>query len=636
MEEGTDRSAAVDDVVRVAAWLLPPLAAAILYAGVLEAGFAYDDPVAVSRNPLVDGRAPWTEAFTRNFWGDRPGFEHLASWRPLTVLSLRMDHRVGEGDPRPFHRTNLVLHLLAVLLTLAVALRVGLPPPVAMAVGMMVAVHPAFSEAVTSVVGRGDLLAGALALAGLRVLHRSGAAAAALLGLALLSKETAVVAVAAAVVLALLDRRRAVAAVLVLLVVGWYAARASAVGYLGGAVPALDNPLAGLAPAERLPEAVAIVGRYVGWWVVPQPIAADYGPDVALAGDAGSYVWLGGAALLGLAVAWVLALRRGWRAAAVGLTLAGAALVLLSNALVVLPTPLAGRLAWWPGLGLSLALGGALAGLRRPADMAGGAAVGIWLVVAAPVTLAQVSAWQGDAPLFATSMQIVPDSVKTRLNHARQRLEAGAPEEAAHHLRVILDRRPDHRLALLNLALALERLGRHDAAWEAAKRAVEAEKRPGRATANLCALGLTREEVDPEWLVETCRRGARAVSDRVEPAVNLARALARAGLVDAAEAQWGEVSSRWPDAPFATGHRVGYLVSRGRLDRAISLQRRLVQSSGAPRHTKNLVALLLRRARSLAEAGRADEACRLAREARDLAAGVDAVAKRARALCPDL
>ena len=109
-------------------WLLPVLAAALCYQGTLDAGFAFDDPVAVIDNPLVDGRLPAVEALSRSFWGDRPGFEHLASWRPLTVWSLRLDHVLGGGEPGAFHTTNLLLLLALVFAVVRLGLRWGLSP----------------------------------------------------------------------------------------------------------------------------------------------------------------------------------------------------------------------------------------------------------------------------------------------------------------------------------------------------------------------------------------------------------------------------------------------------------------------------------------------------------------------------
>ena len=88
---------------------IPALVALLSYWGIWNAGFCFDDPMAIVNNPLVNGEAGWLDAFTSTFWGDRPGFEHLQSWRPLTVLDLRIDHVASGGAPWSFHVGNLIL-----------------------------------------------------------------------------------------------------------------------------------------------------------------------------------------------------------------------------------------------------------------------------------------------------------------------------------------------------------------------------------------------------------------------------------------------------------------------------------------------------------------------------------------------
>ena len=107
---------------------VPTLVALLSYWGIWNAGFCFDDPMAIVTNPLVNGEAGWLDAFTSNFWGDRPGFEHLQSWRPLTVLDLRLDHVASGGAPWSFHVGNLILlaMLATAMMLLASAAGVGL------------------------------------------------------------------------------------------------------------------------------------------------------------------------------------------------------------------------------------------------------------------------------------------------------------------------------------------------------------------------------------------------------------------------------------------------------------------------------------------------------------------------------
>ena len=83
-----------------------------------------------------------------------------------------------------------------------------------------------------------------------------------------------------------------------------------------------------------------------------------------------------------------------------------------------------------------------------------------------------------------------------------------------------------------------------------------------------------------------------------------------------AEAVWTHGIKRFPTSVFLLGHRVSFLLNRGRLAAGIPIQRQLVEvAPHDPQHRRNLVALLLQHAGQLARRERSTEACDLAREA---------------------
>jgi tetratricopeptide (TPR) repeat protein len=87
-----------------------------------------------------------------------PDFSHLY-YRPLSALSIVVDHVLWEWSPFGFHLTNLVIHVVNVLLVYAVVgelLGRGLP---AFFAALVFAVHPIHVEAVSWVPARTDLLA---------------------------------------------------------------------------------------------------------------------------------------------------------------------------------------------------------------------------------------------------------------------------------------------------------------------------------------------------------------------------------------------------------------------------------------------------------------------------------------------
>ncbi len=81
------------------------------FAPVLDNDFVnYDDPLYVTKNPRV--QAGLTPANLRWAWTATS----VANWHPLTWISLELDEQIYGLNPRGFHLTNLLLHLVNTVL----------------------------------------------------------------------------------------------------------------------------------------------------------------------------------------------------------------------------------------------------------------------------------------------------------------------------------------------------------------------------------------------------------------------------------------------------------------------------------------------------------------------------------------
>ena len=133
---------------------------ALAYQPSLDGGFVLDDDRVIAWNPEL--RRPDAMLLP----GPR---EMLGTGRPLTSITFAYDLRNGL-DPRRFHRTSLVLHLLAVatvfLLLRRLLARVGhaRPDAVALVVSSLFALHPIQVESVAYVSQRAEVLASILYL----------------------------------------------------------------------------------------------------------------------------------------------------------------------------------------------------------------------------------------------------------------------------------------------------------------------------------------------------------------------------------------------------------------------------------------------------------------------------------------
>ncbi|XP_066954615.1 protein O-mannosyl-transferase TMTC2 [Macrobrachium rosenbergii] len=130
-----------------------------LYFNTLDAEFAYDDSRAIKTNPDVLPTTPLSQLLWDDFWGTP--LTHSGShksYRPLTVLSFRLNYMVSEFNPRSYHVTNVALHVAATGL-FAVLAR-ALTPHARLArtaAPLLFAAHPIHTEAVAGVVGRADV-----------------------------------------------------------------------------------------------------------------------------------------------------------------------------------------------------------------------------------------------------------------------------------------------------------------------------------------------------------------------------------------------------------------------------------------------------------------------------------------------
>eukprot|EP00937_MAST-01D_sp_MAST-1D-sp2_P002379 g2379.t1 len=143
-----------------------------MYANSMWGEIVWDDRAAISNNPDVTSSAAMDELLVHDFWGapmNAP--DSHKSYRPLTVLSYRLNHAMHGLSPAGYHAVNVVLHMLVSCLVLRFAGLLFKAEPdsveIGLTCGLLFAVHPVHTEAVCALVGRADLLCAAFSLAAL-------------------------------------------------------------------------------------------------------------------------------------------------------------------------------------------------------------------------------------------------------------------------------------------------------------------------------------------------------------------------------------------------------------------------------------------------------------------------------------
>ncbi|MGH9348183.1 MAG: tetratricopeptide repeat protein [Vicinamibacterales bacterium] len=453
------------------------------------------------------------------------------------------------------------------------------------------AVHAVHTEAVSPVFGRADLLAASFVLLAWRLAiasrepRRSRTAAVTLLFAGgLLAKENAAAFPALLVFsdLAMHVRRRtfthdarellrqrwSLYAALLIGAAGYSALRYAAAGGVfatGSHVRYIENPLVTAEPAARLLTALWVAIKYVGLFILPYPLSADYAYDqIPLVRTAADPRAIAVAAALGGAVVLLARLERRVPRT---ILLAGAFAVLLlpvSNLIVPIGTIMAERILYLPSAALCLLSGLWLVRLHG----IGGPRMKIvlaWFIIVllgahTAGALARNRDWSSEERLFSAAVRASPASAKARFNYASALVESGQTAAAramlesavaiapaypeAHNLlgtlalladdlsgaggsfEAALGDAPEYAPALANLGTVRRREGRLAEARTLLERAVAAD--PSMAVAHV-NLGLVAElQGDHEAALEHYRR-AYALDASLDVARQRADALDRRG-----------------------------------------------------------------------------------------------------------
>ncbi|KAF7232552.1 hypothetical protein EG68_11465 [Paragonimus skrjabini miyazakii] len=138
--------------------------AILVYLNSLWCGFVFDDVSAIKENQDLRPTTNWTDVFYNDFWGT-PMIQERShkSYRPITVLTFRVNYLLHELNPVGYHAFNVILHALVTVLLYRLS-KERLTLTGALITSLYFAVHPIHSEAVTGVVGRAELLSAAISL----------------------------------------------------------------------------------------------------------------------------------------------------------------------------------------------------------------------------------------------------------------------------------------------------------------------------------------------------------------------------------------------------------------------------------------------------------------------------------------
>jgi tetratricopeptide (TPR) repeat protein len=430
--------------------------------------FTYDDKLIIRDNDRLESPAKVGEIFTTQYFGG--ALTSAQNYRPILLLTYAVQRWIHGNRAPLFRAVNLALHAAVTVTFAAWLFALGFGAGPASAAAALFAVATVHVEAVTSLVGRAELLAAwcvfAVALLWLhatregRLARRPYAAAIAVFLIAVFVKENAVVA-PGVIFLGELFRggrgrspreawrglpfsARAGLAGFALPLAVLFAVRFVVIkGFLiskEAGIFELENPLVVMSFPVRAVNALSLVLRYLGKTLLPIHLSADHSayalPLVRSLREPAAWVGPSGALL---AVVLALALWKRRPLSAFGLCFFAGSLFPASNVPFVIGTIFAERLAYLPSAGLFCLAVGLLAApareVPRPARPWRESLLLAAVVAFAAATVARNRVWKDDVTLYADQVAKVPRSAKAHYNVAWDAQREGGRAEAVAQLR---------------------------------------------------------------------------------------------------------------------------------------------------------------------------------------------------------
>jgi protein O-mannosyl-transferase len=418
---------------------------AMIYGNTLRNEFTMDDGVYILRNEQV------TQPSVRGLFAPN---KTSNVFRPVSFATLALNWRIGGARPFGFHIFNLILHAAATLLLyLLLQALLGASPPaeaIAFAASLVFAVHPLHTEAVTSVVGRAEVLAAGFLFAGW-ILHLDDQQIPAILCfvLALLSKESAIVFLPLVLVGDYARGewkprlRYAVMAAVTLVYLGvLWKIQGGRFGQV--TIAQLDNPLAVIATRWRILNALRVGWKYAALHFYPAKLSCDYSFNTIPIYQDLRHTLPALMATLGVVGGWIWAIWKRRR----GLILAGGiylgAFAVTANILMPTGTIMGERLAYLPSAGFCLLVALGWNWLERRQKMAALAALTAVVAAFGMRTMVRNRDWQDNMSLYSAGVRVSPGSAKMHGNLASEYMAAVEWDKAAAEYETALRINPDY------------------------------------------------------------------------------------------------------------------------------------------------------------------------------------------------
>ena len=140
----------------------------LVFVNGLNGGLVFDDAVAIGKNPDIrPEQTGWGSMWFNDYWGNpinTPGVWTCKSYRPLTVLTFRMNYMIHNTSTLGYHLGNVLVHCIVTYLfyligqVIFVQYKQQKRQIISFVSAIVFAIHPIHTDAVDSIVGRAEVM----------------------------------------------------------------------------------------------------------------------------------------------------------------------------------------------------------------------------------------------------------------------------------------------------------------------------------------------------------------------------------------------------------------------------------------------------------------------------------------------
>jgi tetratricopeptide (TPR) repeat protein len=449
----------------------------VSYFNTFEYEFVWDDVNLVQTNPVVQKWSNLPEVLTDNLG---VGVIQLksSSFRPLQTITYMMDYSFWKYNPKGYHITNVILHIMVALCIFVVIIALFDDQILALFTAMLFVVHPIHTEAVTYISGRADPLSAIFILIGFYfyVKHSREHKISSMIGViltfiaAVFSRESALIILPGAILVYSFSLRKKVDWTIVGTIAGlivlYYVLRKmeilGAIRQLGTNPPTFT---------ERVPGFFVALKEYVRLIPFPFQLHMEYQRPIFKMSNPRALI---GIVFLVALVFGILKTRKKFPLICFGLTWFLVGILPVSNVFVVVNAFMAEHWLYLPSIGIFLIASAGLCWLMKNQQLRPVALIIITGLTAfySYLTIQQNKVWAEPISFYEYTMKFAPDSSRLRADLGVAYYNAGRKEDAINSFKTAIKMNPHYAFAYNNLGAVFNSMGKFQEAVEPLKRAV--------------------------------------------------------------------------------------------------------------------------------------------------------------------